>query len=132
MPTFNSLPNLHKIEHQCYKDGTLIQTQHKDELDRAKDLQDSKDRKRIECDLKFSKDWQLLEKQEKVRQQKDLHQWYTNQLQEKKNQEFIAKQQSQEFGKLETKHFEKQGQTVLPQHKVTSPNPSPNPNPRTS
>jgi hypothetical protein len=119
MVTSNPLPNFHKIEHQCYKDGTLIRTKHKDELDRAKDLQDSKDRKRIECDLKFEKDWRFLQKQEKVRQQKDLHQWYTDKLQEKKNQELIDKQQSQEFGKIETKYFDQLGQTVLPQHKVT-------------
>jgi hypothetical protein len=48
MVTSNPLPNFEKTEHQCYKDGTLIQTQHKDDIDVAKDLQDSKDRKRIE------------------------------------------------------------------------------------
>ena len=117
MKTSVTHPNLDIIHKQYYLDGQEID-QNQRTL-KAKEQHDTleEEKRRIDFDQQFARDWQNLERQKKKRQQQEMFNWCDGKVQEKQRIQEIRKNDDLDFAKNRFKFFDAWADKPLPQHK---------------
>ena len=117
MKTSVTHPNLDIISKQYYLDSQEICQNQKTLKEKEQHDTLEEEKRRIDFDQQFARDWQNLEHQRKKRQQQEMFNWCNGKVQEKQRIQEIRKNDDLDFAKNRFKFFDAWADKPLPQHK---------------